>query len=79
MSDKVLSVTDSKLLEVSKDLTIAWIQKYGNNGSFYPEPTQVTDVFQTIYKSLKKPLVNCFYYLRYGCNHGGVVGLKRSF
>ena len=54
MVDKLLSVTDIKLLEVSKDLTIAWIQRYGNNGSSYPEPTQITDAFQTIYKSLKE-------------------------
>ncbi|VTX52991.1 Uncharacterised protein [Enterococcus hirae] len=54
MVDKLLSVTDIKLLEVSKDLTIAWIQRYGNNGSPYPEPTQITDAFQTIYKSLKE-------------------------
>jgi len=56
MANKVLDVTDSKLLEVSKELTIAWIQKYGNNGSFYPEPSQVTEAFQAIYNSLKETI-----------------------
>lgn len=53
---KVLDVTESKVLEVSKDLTIAWIQKYGNNSSFYPEPEQIAEAFDKIYKETMKTI-----------------------
>ena len=53
---KVLDVTESKILEVSKELTIAWIQKYGNNSSFYPEPEQIAEAFDKIYKASLKTI-----------------------
>lgn len=54
MAKNSLDIIDTKLLEMSKELTIAWIQKYGNNETFHPDAEQVTQTFQTIYKSLKE-------------------------
>lgn len=44
------------IVEVSKELTIARIEKYGNGGSFYPDPEQVVEAFKVKHTGLKETI-----------------------
>ncbi|EIA19200.1 hypothetical protein [Listeria fleischmannii] len=45
---------DNQLLDIAKDLTVAWVQKFGDGEINYPDQNHVGDAFKDIYKAVKE-------------------------